>query len=629
MTLSSAQRTRIEQLKSSGLLPSPRGPALAVVQLTRLDNVSFSQLAQAVKADPALVARLLRLANACRAPGSRTIVAIQDAFGVLGLTAVRGLALGFSLLNDNQSGACNNFDYPAFWSGCLARATAMQSLADLVRIMPRDEAFTLGLLAHMGELGLASALPDEYSTLLATPAANGETRMAQEHRLFGFDHADLTAILLEDWGMHAALVEPVRCHEKPETASFVAGSRAERILFVLMLASRITDICLASETHRRSLMAEYFLLGGKLSISPEILTDLSDRIVRDWADWCRLLEVPEQALPPFAELMKASQAPAFVDFDDVHPASEGDRFRVLVVEDERSMRGLLKALLDHIGHDCIEAENGRQGYELAIRERPQLMIIDWAMPEMNGLELIRALRNTEVGRGIYILILTGMDQEENLVEAFAAGADDFLGKPLKPKVLAARLRAGQRVVTLHREIEHDHTHLKRFASEFADLNQRLQETQRTDLLTGLPARLPALAWLRQLCDSSNDQDRLGVILIQLDHLGQINRAHGRKLGDDLLRRVASLIQTVLGPGDRLARYSGASFLLICPVIVDGYLDSLVVKISKALSMATIKFGDVDVRSPISIGTATGQAVSSQIDTLLNAAELVLMDAASQ
>jgi CheY-like chemotaxis protein len=477
MATTPAQRAHFEQLKSSGLLPSPKGPALAVLGLTRRDNVSLAQLAQAVKADPALVALLLKLANVCRAPGGRPLLAIQDALSVLGLTAVRGLALGFSLMNDSRSGACRNFDYIAFWSRNLARAVAMQAVAGITRAMPADESFTLALLAHIGELALATAFPEAYSGLLAENPASTRDLLFREQQSFGLDHADLAAILLEDWGVPAALVEPVRCHEQPAIAAFAAGSRAERVFLGLMLASRIADVCLAAKNQRRGLMAELFLLGGKLAISPETLTDLCDNMVRDWADWCCLLDVPQQTLPPFAELMKVSLAPADGPLGALCAAGDGEKIRVLVVEDDRIMRGLLKALLAHVGLDCLEAENGRQGFDLALRERPQLMIVDWSMPEMNGIELIRALRETEVGRGVYILLLTSMDKEEHLVEAFEAGADDFLTKPLKSKVLAARLRAGLRVVMLHREIERDQANLQRFAVEFAALNQRLQESR--------------------------------------------------------------------------------------------------------------------------------------------------------
>ena len=462
------------------MLPSPKGAALAVGQLTRQDNVSSAQLARAIQADPALVARLLKLANACRVPGGRPVLAIKNAISLLGLISVRGLALGFSLMTDKRALGCRAFDYPAFWSRNLARAVAMHALTALSRLMQSDEAFTLGLLSHIGELGLASVFPDEYARLLQhTPLSSTEC-MVQERQSFEFDHADLTAALLTDWGFPLSLVEPVAHHEHPDATSFAAGSRSERLLLTLTLATKIADVCMAAKDARRALMAPLFLLGGKLSIGAEELMSLCDGIVRDWSDWCRLLEVPSQELPPFVELMNAPSAPSLKHSDGLSRVMLADGFRILVVDDDRSIRLVLKTLLTNAGYSCSEAENGRQGLELARTELPDLMIVDWMMPEMDGIELIRNLRQTESGRAIYILLLTGLDQEERLVEAFAAGADDFLSKPLNSTVLTARLIAGQRVVTLHREIKRDLTNLQSFATEFANLNQRLQEGYQRD-----------------------------------------------------------------------------------------------------------------------------------------------------
>jgi len=472
---------RFETLKSSKLLPSPHGPALAVVQMTRMDNVSSAQLAHAIQVDPALVARLLKLANACRIPGARPILAIKEAVGILGLNTVRGLALGFSLMTDKRSRACRSFNYSAFWSRNLARAVAMQALAASSRLMQGDEAFTLGLLSHIGELGLASLFPEEYALLLEQAPPFGVDCLTLEQQSFEFDHADLTGELLADWGFPASLIGPVVHHEQPEAANFAAGSRAEFLLLTLVLASKIADVCLATKDQRRAMMVHLFLLGGKLSIGAEDLMTLCDGIVCDWSEWCRLLEVPSETLPPFAEWMNAPDAPSLKQDDGLPGRRVADGFRVLVVDDDRSIRNLLKALLTKAGYACSEAENGRQALELTLTEPPDLMIVDWMMPEMDGIELIRHLRKTESGRAIYILLLTGLDKEESLLEGFSAGADDFLSKPLKSSVLTARLLAGQRVVTLHREIRRDQTNLKSFATEFASLNQRLQEGYQRDV----------------------------------------------------------------------------------------------------------------------------------------------------
>jgi PAS domain S-box-containing protein len=474
-------QARFETLKASGHLPSPKGPALAVVQLTRQDNVSSEQLARAIQADPALVARLLKLANACHGRDARPVLAIKDAISILGLTSVRGLALGFSLMTDRQALRCRAFNYPAFWSRSLARAVAMQALAASSQLIQSDEAFTLGLLSHIGELGLASVFPEDYAQLLAEAPRSAAEGLLRERQAFEFDHADLTSALMIDWGFPASLIEPVGCHEQPDAACFAAGSRAERLLFTLVLASQIADVCMAAKPARRAMMAELFLLGGKLSIGAEALLTLCDGIVAEWTDWCRLLEVPSEKLPPFAELMNAPPAPLLEHADGLSRVTAAEGFRVLVVDDDRSIRLALKGLLSKVGYTCSDAASGREGLELAHTELPDIMIVDWVMPEMDGIELIRTLRQTERGRAIYILLLTGLDQEERLVEAFAAGADDFLSKPLKSNVLTARLIAGQRVVALQREMKRDMNNLQSFATEFANLNQRLQDGYQKDL----------------------------------------------------------------------------------------------------------------------------------------------------
>ena len=275
-------QARFETLKASGHLPSPKGPALAVMQLTRQDNVSSAELARAIQADPALVARLLKLANVCHGPGARPVLATKDAISILGLTSVRGLALGFSLMTDKQVFRCRTFNYPAFWSRSLARAVAMQALAASSRLMQSDEAFTLGLLSHIGELGLASVFPEDYAQLLAQAPRSATERLLCEREAFEFDHAELTSALMIDWGFPASLTEPVCFHEQLGAASFAAGSRSECLLFTLVLASQIADVCMAAKPMRRAMMAELFLLGGKLSIGAEDLLTLCDGIVVNW-----------------------------------------------------------------------------------------------------------------------------------------------------------------------------------------------------------------------------------------------------------------------------------------------------------------------------------------------------------
>ena len=476
-----------DKFKSSGL---PKGPALAVVKLTQQDDVTNSQLEHAIRADPALVARLLKLANACRSSSTRPILAVKEAISVLGLSAVRGLALGFSVMQAQPARTCKGFDYAAFWSRNLARATAMQALTAISRLMQSDEAFCLGLLSQIGELGLASLFPDEYARLLEATYASAAELLDAEDKSFAFNHAELSAALLGDWGFPPNLMELVSVHERADANGLSNGSRQDRLLLTHMLATRIATICMAKPLERHALMASLMLLGDQMAMDAKDLLALCDGVVRDWTDWCKLLEVPSHELPPFGDLMNAPQPKtqpqsqpqptAAKQGEAASSATSSNNFRVLLVDASASVRNLLKQVLSKAGYVCSEAENGRIGLERALADPPDLMIVDGAIPEMSGIELIRKLRENRAGRAIYILLITGMDQEDKLVEAFAAGADDFLAKPFKPNVLLSRMLAGQRVVALNQEIRREQSNLQRFATEFSKINQRLQETQKKD-----------------------------------------------------------------------------------------------------------------------------------------------------
>ena len=305
-------QTRFDKFKTSGLLPSPKGAAMAVVALTRKDDVSTEQLAHAIQADPALVARLIKLANRAQLAGERPVLAVKDAIRTMGLNAVRGLALGFSLMSSNHSGRCPAFNYPAFWSRNLARAVAMQDLSVVLRVVPGDEAFSLGLLSQVGELGMASLFPQDYARLLSMPPpipTSGSAPAAidlleQELLAFEMDHLDLTVAMLADWGFPASLIEPIGLHGRAKKTNFAAGSRGSRLLRQFTLACAIADVCMAAKGDRRALMAHVMGLGEQAHLGREDLLVLCDAVVREWTDWCQLLEVPSQVVPPFAQLLE-------------------------------------------------------------------------------------------------------------------------------------------------------------------------------------------------------------------------------------------------------------------------------------------------------------------------------------
>ena len=199
---------KFEQLKATGELPSPKGSALAIIRLTQKDGVSQADLAHAVKSDPAFVGRLIKAANSVHVSPNRPIVSVPDAISVLGFSVVRSLALAFSLISDYRSGRCRNFDYQRFWSHSVVCAAALQALTLRTGAAPAEEAFSIGLLARVGSLAMATMFPDQYSTLLAQLQGGNGSRLSDlERRTFVMTHAELTTAMLLDWGMPKVFAE--------------------------------------------------------------------------------------------------------------------------------------------------------------------------------------------------------------------------------------------------------------------------------------------------------------------------------------------------------------------------------------------------------------------------------------
>ncbi len=124
--------------------------------------------------------------------------------------------------------------------------------------------------------------------------------------------------------------------------------------------------------------------------------------------------------------------------------------KVLIVDDDRVSLKLLRNYLEKWGYEVTQAENGAAGWALFQTDDFPLVIADWMMPEMDGVELVRHIRAQERPGFVYCMLLTARSHKEDLVEGMDAGADDFLSKPFDRDELRVRLREGERIVTLER-----------------------------------------------------------------------------------------------------------------------------------------------------------------------------------
>jgi len=126
--------------------------------------------------------------------------------------------------------------------------------------------------------------------------------------------------------------------------------------------------------------------------------------------------------------------------------------KILIAEDEPISRRLLETTLAKSGHDVVAVEDGVKALDSIQKEVPDMLITDWMMPELDGVELCRQVRSLNLSSYIYIILLTALTQKENIIEGLDAGADDYITKPFQRTELLARVRAGERVIKLERSL---------------------------------------------------------------------------------------------------------------------------------------------------------------------------------
>ena len=217
-----------------------------------------------------------------------------------------------------------------------------------------------------------------------------------------------------------------------------------------------------------------------------------------------------------------------------------------------SGEGSLTKTLGRWGYDVLVAKDGNEALQLLTQEDPAtLAILDCKMKGLRGAELCQRLRAEAADPYIYVILLMDKSQEDELLEAFEQGADDYLVKPFDGYELRAKLLVAKRILGLQE-------HLISMRDELL-----VQATH--DSLTGLWNRRATMdALTRELARAGREDRTVGLMLADLDHFKQINDTYGHLAGDRVLQMVATRLKSALRTYDTIGRYGGEEFLIISP-----------------------------------------------------------------
>ena len=226
-----------------------------------------------------------------------------------------------------------------------------------------------------------------------------------------------------------------------------------------------------------------------------------------------------------------------------------EQIKVLVADDSAVFRKLVEQALREKPHSLIFAKSGHEAIELFERHSPALVIVDWIMPDLTGIEICEHIRSGAQASYTYIMILTGKSDTENVVAGLGAGADDYLTKPFHGEELMARVGVGLRTIELHRQIQ--------------SKNRLLEELALTDTLTGLPNRRAVEDFAaRQLSGAARHGFSFWIVLADLDFFKAVNDTYGHNAGDAVLKKFSEILKVNSRRSDICGRMGGEEFLMI-------------------------------------------------------------------
>src|SRR5271168_3206649 len=247
--------------------------------------------------------------------------------------------------------------------------------------------------------------------------------------------------------------------------------------------------------------------------------------------------------------------------------ADQERVQVLVADDSAVYRKLVEQAFSETDYSIRFARSGQEAIELFTKHEFSLVITDWMMPDLTGIEVCQRIRVNSKGTYTYIILLTSISEKENVVKGLAAGADDYLTKPFDPEELLARAGVGRRIVDLHRQIE--------------TKNRLLEELALTDSLTGVPNRRAIEEWAaRQLSGAARHGFPFWVVMADLDDFKRVNDSRGHEAGNTVLKRFAEILRANSRRSDICGRIGGEEFLFVLTHAERNNVESLIENIRK-------------------------------------------------
>jgi len=284
---------------------------------------------------------------------------------------------------------------------------------------------------------------------------------------------------------------------------------------------------------------------------------------------------------------------------------------ILVIDDDVSIHRAVERRLEGVVDQVLKADSPIKGLQIAIQDKPDVILLDVNMPQIDGFKVCRNLQENPTTRDIPIVFLTADQSPGNLAKALDAGASDYISKPFNAIELEARVRVALRT------------------KQMIDL---LRERARIDAVTGLNNRAAMDDNLIAVTAAFKRTGQpLAFLMIDLDHFKIINDTYGHGVGDDVIRRVGASIRASCRAYDIACRFGGDEFGVILAQADTATAEQISKRILEKINSITIRAGGDEIKVACSGGLASATELPSDFESadLLKAADEALYRAKSE
>lgn len=294
------------------------------------------------------------------------------------------------------------------------------------------------------------------------------------------------------------------------------------------------------------------------------------------------------------------------------------KFTVLVVDDSTFNLNMLADVVDGSGHKLVLAKSGKQAFKCIELEKPDLILLDVVMPEMDGYHVCSHLKQDPKLKDIPIIFLTSRSHPEDIVKGFEVGGVDYITKPFNKVELTARINTHLSMKKAHDHIKRVNERLRQTLEELheatlvikrknlllEECNKKLEIASRVDVLTGLYNRRHIVEKIQEEIQRiKRSKSIFSLVLADIDYFKKVNDTYGHDCGDEVLRSVADCLRASVREQDVVARWGGEEFLIFLPDTEADGARILAERIRRNLTAKVTQCGRAAIETTMTFGVA--------------------------